>query len=61
MRDAQKGWVVIAGLGPGDERMVIPEVQEVLAEATHVVGYIPCVERIAPHAGLTLHASDNRV
>ena len=31
MKDAQKGWVVIAGLGPGDERMVIPEVQEVLA------------------------------
>ena len=61
MRDAQKGWVVIAGLGPGDERMVIPEVQEVLAEATDVVGYIPYVERIAPRAGLTLHASDNRV
>ncbi|WP_412073522.1 precorrin-3B C(17)-methyltransferase [Tritonibacter mobilis] len=61
MRDAQKGWVVIAGLGPGDERMVIPEVQEVLAEATDVVGYIPYVARIAPRAGLTLHASDNRV
>ncbi len=61
MSDAQKGWVVIAGLGPGDERMVIPEVQEVLAEATDVVGYIPYVERIAPRGGLTLHASDNRV
>ncbi|NHM19461.1 precorrin-3B C(17)-methyltransferase [Tritonibacter mobilis] len=61
MRDAQKGWVAIAGLGPGDERMVIPEVQEVLAEATDVVGYIPYVARIAPRAGLTLHASDNRV
>lgn len=61
MRNAQKGWVVIAGLGPGDERMVIPEVQEVLAEATDVVGYIPYVARIAPRAGLTLHASDNRV
>ncbi|WP_068302720.1 precorrin-3B C(17)-methyltransferase [Pararhodobacter sp. CCB-MM2] len=55
------GWVVIAGLGPGRESLVTPEVREALAEATDVVGYIPYVARIAPREGLTLHASDNRV
>lgn len=55
------GWLAIAGLGPGDHRLVTPEVSEVLAEATDVVGYIPYVARIAPREGLTLHPSDNRV
>ncbi|MCA2011524.1 precorrin-3B C(17)-methyltransferase [Cereibacter sphaeroides] len=55
------GWVVIAGLGPGRESLVTPEVREALAEATDVVGYIPYVARVEPREGLTLHASDNRV
>ncbi len=55
------GWVKIAGLGPGDEALVTPEVTAALAEATDVVGYIPYVARIAEREGLTLHASDNRV
>ncbi|MFU8897332.1 MAG: precorrin-3B C(17)-methyltransferase [Roseinatronobacter sp.] len=55
------GWVVVAGLGPGDEALVTPEVRSALAQATDVVGYIPYVARIAPREGLTLHASDNRV
>src|SRR6056297_1351483 len=55
------GWVVIAGLGPGDEALVTPEVQAALHEATDIVGYIPYVRRIAPRPGLTLHESDNRV
>nr|WP_315479066.1 precorrin-3B C(17)-methyltransferase [uncultured Rhodoferax sp.] len=55
------GWLCIAGLGPGDERLVTPEVTAALAEATDIVGYIPYVARIAPRPGLTLHASDNRV
>ena len=55
------GWLVIAGLGPGDEAMVTPEVTKALADATDVVGYIPYVARITPRPGLTLHASDNRV
>lgn len=41
--------------------MITPEVTAALAQATDVVGYIPYVARIAPRAGLTLHASDNRV
>lgn len=55
------GRVTIVGLGPGSDAMVTPEVQAALAAATDVVGYIPYVARIAPRAGLTLHASDNRV
>lgn len=55
------GWLCIAGLGPGDDRLVTPEVSDALAAATDIVGYIPYVARIAPRPGLTLHASDNRV
>jgi precorrin-3B C17-methyltransferase len=55
------GTLVIAGLGPGSDRMVTPEVALALDEATDVVGYIPYVARIAPRDGLTLHPSDNRV
>ena len=55
------GWVVIAGLGPGNEALVTPEVQDALDQATDIVGYIPYVERVEPREGLTLHPSDNRV
>lgn len=55
------GWLVIAGLGPGADALVTPEVAAALAEATDVVGYIPYVARVAPRPGLTLHPSDNRV
>ena len=55
------GWVTIAGLGPGRESLIVPEVAEALAEATDVVGYIPYVRRVTPRPGLTLHESDNRV
>jgi len=55
------GWVKIAGLGPGDEALVTPEVTAALAEATDIVGYIPYVARVAERPGLTKHASDNRV
>lgn len=55
------GWVQIAGLGPGDDTLITPQVSAALAEATDVIGYIPYVARIAPRDGLTLHATDNRV
>lgn len=55
------GWVAVAGLGPGAEALVTPEVRAALAEATDVVGYIPYVARVAPREGLALHPSDNRV
>ena len=55
------GWVAVAGLGPGDMGLITPEVSQVLAEATDVVGYAPYVARVAPRDGLRLHGSDNRV
>ena len=55
------GWVTVAGLGPGADTLVTPEVSAALAEATDIVGYIPYVARVAARPGLRLHASDNRV
>ena len=55
------GWLAIAGLGPGADTLVTPEVTEALARATDVIGYIPYVARVAPRDGLTLHPTDNRV
>lgn len=55
------GWIAIAGLGPGDEALVTPQVTDALAQATDIIGYIPYVARVAPRAGLTLHPTDNRV
>jgi precorrin-3B C17-methyltransferase len=54
------GWLAVAGLGPGDPRLVTPEVTAALDQATDVLGYIPYLARIPPRPGLTLHPSDNR-
>lgn len=55
------GWIAIAGMGPGDDAMVTPEVMQALAQATDIVGYGPYVARVALREGLARHASDNRV
>ncbi len=55
------GSIAIAGIGPGNDALITPEVSLALAQATDVFGYIPYVGRIAPRDGLTLHPSDNRV
>lgn len=55
------GWITVAGIGPGAEAQITPEVSAALAEATDIVGYVPYVARIAPRPGLRLHPSDNRV
>ena len=55
------GWVAVAGLGPGREDLVTPQVQATLAEATDIVGYIPYVRRVPDRVGLTKHETDNRV
>ena len=55
------GTLTIAGLGPGDEALVTPEVSAALAAATDIVGYATYVARVRPRDGLTLHSSDNRV
>ena len=52
-------WVV--GLGPGADRWRTPEVSDVLARATDLVGYATYLDMaaaLAPHA--VRHASDNR-
>lgn len=54
------GSLRIVGLGPGDERMVTPQVAAVLADATDVYGYAPYVARVPPRPGLEVHPSDNR-
>ncbi|MFC6636298.1 precorrin-3B C(17)-methyltransferase [Sulfitobacter sp. JBTF-M27] len=55
------GWVAIAGLGPGNEALVTPEVTAALDQATDIIGYIPYVARVAERPGLNLHPTDNRV
>ncbi len=54
------GSLAIAGLGPGDPRLVTPEVAAALEQATDLVGYGPYVARVAARPGLAVHASDNR-
>jgi precorrin-3B C17-methyltransferase / cobalt-factor III methyltransferase len=54
------GSLTIAGLGPGSEALITPEVSAALGSATDIVGYAPYVARVAPRDGLTVHASDNR-
>src|SRR6476469_4856323 len=55
------GTLTIAGIGPGDEAMVTPEVSAALAAATDIVGYAPYVARVRRRTGLALHPSDNRM
>ena len=55
------GWIAVAGLGPGDEALITPEVRVALDAASDVIGYIPYVARVVPRDGLNLHPSDNRV
>src|SRR6476646_5309689 len=55
------GTLTIAGIGPGDEAMVTPEVSAALAAATDIVAYAPYVARVRWRTGLALHPSDNRM
>ena len=55
------GRLIIAGLGPGADAMMTPEVAHALDCATDVVGYIPYVARVTPRPNMKLHPSDNRV
>ena len=45
------GTLTIAGIGPGDEAMVTPEVSAALATATDILGYAPYVARVPPREG----------
>jgi precorrin-3B C17-methyltransferase len=54
------GWLAIAGLGPGAAELITPEVTDVLAHATDLIGYARYVARVPEREGLTRHGSDNR-
>ncbi|ABD07876.1 precorrin-3 methyltransferase [Rhodopseudomonas palustris HaA2] len=54
------GSVVVAGLGPGAQELITPEVTAALDAATDLVGYAPYVARVAARNDVRRHASDNR-
>ena len=55
------GTLTIAGLGPGSDALVTPEVTAAIGRATDIVGYAPYVARVKLRDGQAAHASDNRV
>lgn len=55
------GTLTIAGIGPGDEALVTPEVSAALDAATDILGYAPYVARVPARDGVKLHPSDNRM
>lgn len=55
------GTLTIAGIGPGDEALVTPEVSAALDAATDILGYAPYIARVPAREGVTLHPSDNRM
>lgn len=54
------GWLRVVGLGPGPERWITPEVSEVLAAASDIVGYHAYVARLDARPEQRVHGSDNR-
>ena len=54
------GLLIIAGLGPGSDALVTPEVSAALDKASDIVGYSTYVDRLRPRLGVALHSSDNR-
>ncbi|GAA4619291.1 precorrin-2 C(20)-methyltransferase [Saccharopolyspora hordei] len=58
---AERGEVVVVGLGPGGREWVTPEAQAALAEADDLVGYAPYLARVPDNPRQRKHASDNRV
>lgn len=53
------GSVCVAGLGPGPDAWITPEVQAALAAASDVVGYHSYVARLALRPEQRVHGSDN--
>ncbi|ABL82909.1 MULTISPECIES: precorrin-2 C(20)-methyltransferase [unclassified Nocardioides] len=57
--DGRTAELLVVGLGP--DHWLTPEASAALGEVNHVVGYAPCVARVAQRAGITRHASGNTV
>lgn len=58
---AGAGLLRIVGLGPGDAAWMTPEVSEVIAAASDLVGYAPYLDRLPRREGQRHHPSGNRV
>jgi precorrin-2 C20-methyltransferase/precorrin-3B C17-methyltransferase len=58
---AQRGSVVVVGLGPAGPDWLTPEAHAELAEADELVGYDTYLARVPARRGQRRHASDNRV
>jgi precorrin-2 C20-methyltransferase / precorrin-3B C17-methyltransferase len=55
------GEVVVVGLGPGPREWTTPEVQQALADADDLVGYVTYLNRVPVDPRQERHASDNKV
>ena len=53
--------LLVAGIGPGPDDWITPEVTEAVAGAAHLVGYGPYLERIPPRPGQQRHSTGNTV
>jgi precorrin-2 C20-methyltransferase/precorrin-3B C17-methyltransferase len=56
-----QGEVAVVGLGPGGRAWTTPDVQQALAEADDLVGYVTYLNRVPPNPRQRRHPSDNRV
>jgi precorrin-3B C17-methyltransferase len=54
------GSLTVIGLGPGSPQALTPEAAGALQAAEALYGYGPYLDRVAPRAGQSRHASDNR-
>lgn len=54
------GTLTIVGLGPGPDGWVTPAARLAVDNASDLLGYTPYLQRLAPHSGQRVHASDNR-
>lgn len=58
---AQRGEVVVVGLGPAGRPWQTPEVQDAVASVDELVGYGPYLDRVPVNPRQVRHASDNQV
>ncbi|WP_435853769.1 precorrin-3B C(17)-methyltransferase [Streptomyces sparsogenes] len=58
---AQRGEVVVVGLGPAGPLWLTPEARGELAAAEDLVGYTTYLDRVPARPGQRRHASDNKV
>ena len=57
----ESGQITVVGLGPGSAEWITPEAQQVLAEATDLVGYQRYLDRVPLRSGQRRFGSDNKV